>query len=872
MLVLAGTASRCFNRRTDVKPFSQALDFLAQTPVLLVASDYDGTLAPIVTDPDRAFPIGEVLVALKTLATLPQTHAAIISGRALRDLAALTGSPRQVHLVGSHGSEFDIGFGESLGETEQETLRKVRAALEKIADETPGVLLEHKPAGLACHYRNVDPEQQSSVVERVLEGPSQFDDVTTRHGKKVIELAVVSTDKGQALATIRSRVGASAVIYFGDDLTDEDAFQLLQGPDVGIKVGDGETAAQYRVDNPDEVARLLARLTERRAAWLAGESAAPIESHAFLTDQRTAALVQPNAKINWFCPPRLDSASIFAELVGGVTAGHFSIVPLDGDPTSDAAEPRQRYLDDSFHVETTLGRLRVIDFLDTSAGRPQQRAGRTDLLRRIEGEGRVRIEFAPRLDYGRLATRLKVHPDGLEVLDTIDPIVLRSPGINWKLVEEGPHQTAVAETEVEADQALTLELRFGTASLRASSVSYQSRSSQSQDYWQHWASGLELPELEPEFVKRSALVIKGLIYGPTGGIAAAATTSLPEHIGGVRNWDYRYCWIRDGALCAETLALLGSVSEGIQFLDWLLGVLDTHHAPEQLRPLYSLTGQELGPEAEIGELSGYAGSRPVRIGNGASRQIQLDVFGFVVQLIDTLLRRGAPLSSEHWRLVSSFVQAVEHRWREPDHGIWEVRGPRRHFVHSKVMCWLAVDRAIDIAAQLTQRRAPAEWLRLRDAIATEVTELGYKPAVNSFVTAYDGTDFDASALWIGLAGLIAPDDSRFVNTVHAIDKYLRDGPTVYRYRFDDGLPGREGGFHICTSWLIDAWVAIGEPERARSLFQELIQLGGPTALLPEQYDPVEARSLGNHPQAYSHLGLIRNALHLTQGFPLVAPH
>ena len=329
----------------------------------------------------------------------------------------------------------------------------------------------------------------------------------------------------------------------------------------------------------------------------------------------------------------------------------------------------------------------------------------------------------------------------------------------------------------------------------------------------------------------------------------------------MRNWDYRYCWLRDGALAAEALARLGSNQEALEFLDWMMRVLEDADAPDRLHPLYTVTGHRLPPEGEISELCGYRGSRPVRVSNAAAGQVQLDVFGPIVELIHTLMERGAPLSSEHWRLTEAMVQAVIDRWCEGDHGIWEIRKPRRHHVHSKVMCWVTMDRAIKIAAHFLGRDSE-DWRQLRDEIAADVLAQGYKENVGAFTAAYDGEDFDAAVLEIGLRGLIAPDDARFVSTVEAIDRELRFGPTVYRYRSDDGLPGSEGGFNLCTTWLIQSYVLIGRVGDARTLFNAYCELGGETGLIPEEYGPRTKRALGNHPQVYSHVGLINCALTL----------
>ena len=826
---------------------------LARTPVLLVATDYDGTLAPLVSDPAQARPLRESVVALRLLAALPNTHVAVISGRALRDLAGMLGEPDDVHLVGSHGSEFDPDFARSLPREALALRARVEEELAEIAAQIPGARIEPKPASVALHYREVDEELADAALRRVERGPAALEGVVTRHGKKVVELGVLSTHKGSALAQLRQRVGATAVCFLGDDVTDEDAFAELGGPDLGIKVGEGPSRAALRVEDPEAVARVLAALAELRAAWLAGSEAVPIEHHACLSDQRTWALVTPEARVTWLCLPRLDSPALFAELLGGPAAGHFSVSEAAGK------RPRgQRWIGDSFVLETRWDTFRVLDFLDVSGGRPQLRAGRTDLVRRLEGRGRVRLELAPRLDFGRIPTRLRAIEGGLAIEPSHDPIVLRAPGVRWEIVEEGPHQTARAELAL--DGALDLELRYGTASVRPAQPAVEERTRQTELYWSSWAAGLCVPGDDGERIRRSALVLKALCYGPTGAIAAAATTSLPEHPGGVRNWDYRYCWLRDAALSAASLVRLGSTAEALHYLGWVLGVVDRIAAPERLQPLYCVAGEPLSSEAEIGELPGYRGSRPVRVGNLAAHQVQLDVFGPIVELVALLAERDAPLSAEHWRLVEGLVGAVAARWHEPDHGIWEIRRAPRHHVHSKVMCWIAADRGVRIAELLGRERP--DWCELRDRIAADVLAHGWKPGPGAFTAAYDGNDLDAAALAVGLSGLLAPDDPRWRATVDAVERGLREGSTVYRYRADDGLPGGEGGFHLCTSWLVQALLTLERRADARALFEAMAACAGPTGMLSEEYDPVAELALGNVPQAYSHLAVIDAALAL----------
>lgn len=840
----------------DDAALDERLEQLARSPQLLVACDYDGTIAPIVDDPMKALPLRETSVALRGLAALPQTDVAVISGRSLRDLAMLSRLPAEIHLVGSHGSEFDIDFALDLDPELRDRRTSLIDALAELTAQHPGLNLEKKPASVAVHYRGL-PDEEAETVLASLEGISRrIGDLTLRNGKKVCELLLIPTDKGKALGAVRATCGATAVLFLGDDITDEDAFRTLQGPDLAVKVGAGETTAPFRVDSPEAVAVLLAALTARRADWLAGAGVTPIEQHSMLSDQRTAAIVTPDARITWLCVPRIDSGAIFAELLGGPAAGHFSIRPEHDDAT-----PIQRYVDDSLVLATRWPSMTVTDYLDCSEGRPKRISGRTDLVRVIEGTGRAVIEFAPRLDFGRFPTQLEVRDGGLEIANAADLVVLRAPGVEWTIESAGAHQTAIATVDVSSGP-VTLELRCGTASMRPDRTSERDRRTATTSFWGDWATRLDVPPIERELVRRSALLLKALCYGPTGAILAAATSSLPEFIGGVRNWDYRYCWIRDASLSAGALVRLGSIEEAMDLLDWLLQVIDSSDVgPERLSPLYTVIGQALPPEATIEELAGYAGSRPVRVGNAADHQVQLDVFGPVLDLIHQLGEVDAPLSARHWRLVEDLVGAVESRWTEPDQGIWEIRSAPRHHVNSKVMCWVTVDRAVRIADEVFGRERP-EWTNLRDTIKADVIANGWSDEIGSFTTAYDGTDLDASVLAVGLFGMIEADDPRYAATVRAVETWLRAGDTVYRYKHEDGLPGDEGGFNLMTSWLIDAKIQIGDVDGARQLFTAYAELAGPTGLMAEEVDPTTGRALGNVPQAYSHLGLISNALNL----------
>jgi trehalose-phosphatase len=838
---------------------------VARVPVLLVACDYDGTLAPIVQDPTRAVPLPEAVAALRALASLPQTTVAVISGRALRDLAALSRLPSEVHLVGSHGSEFDVGFVDALPPDLQQLRGELVETLSGLVRRRAGIRLEVKPASVAVHFRAAAPEVSNLVLESIRTGPATWPGINVTQGKEVIELSVITTNKGLAVDALRNQMSASAVVYLGDDVTDENAFAQLHGPDLGIKVGAGDTLARYRVSGPVDAVRLLGLLLHHRRQWLFGERAVPIERHSMLANGRTVALVTPDARISWLCHPRPDSSALFADLLGGPTAGHFTVkLERGGLPLG------QRYLPGTMTVETRWSGLTITDWLDVhpvnNGAAALSDSHGTALIRILSGTARAKIEFAPRPEFGQLPIRLQPLGDGLLVLGSSEPIALHSPRVDWDIVSDGGNEVARATVDLSAlGGSAVLELRLGTSNVEPHPINAGKRQEVTEQRAHDWGASLRLPAAAREAVLRSALTLRGLCHEPTGAILAAATSSLPEELGGVRNWDYRYCWLRDAAMTARVLVDLGSLEEAERMLAWTMRVVDaTGGHPERLHPLYAVDGNELGAEAVIDTLPGYAGSRPVRVGNAANRQVQLDVFGPVADLIAAVVaRRGITPADIH--VMESMVEAVERRWHEPDHGLWEARLPPRHHVYSKVMCWLTVDRAI----QLEEHGMPIQerWRELRDTIAENVLTHGWHDDVGAYTVAYSERDLDASSLWIGLSGLLSDDDPRFLSTVLAIEAELRSGSTVYRYLWDDGLPGREGGFHICTAWLIEAYLRTGRRTEAEELFDQMLDCAGPTGLLPEQYDPEAERGLGNHPQAYSHLGLIRCALLLDRKVP-----
>lgn len=831
-----------------------ALVDVARSPRLLVVAGYDGALTPVTADPEQARTLPDAVRTMRALADLPDTTAAVISGRSLHDLLTLSRLPADVHLIGSHGAEFDSGLAMGLDGEARGLLRKTHAELEALVAKVPGAWLELKPASIAVYVDKIEQLSGRRLLAAVKSGPGSRKGVWCAAGKGLVELAVVPMDKGLALKQLRHRMGATAVVFVGGDHSDELVFPRLTGPDVGVAVGVESTDADFRLPSTLAVPGLLAFLAEERQTWLFGAAATPIERLSMLASGTSVALLTPEAGVVWLCHPGPDSAAIFAELVGGAAAGYFTIRPVRAGLPST-----QRYLPGTMTVHTSWPELHVHDYLAANTF-PQ----RTDLVRVVTGSAPAEVVFAPRPDFGRTPIMLEPLEDGLRVIGAGYPIVLVSPGIAWDIEPDGPHEIARAVLSVDPDEPLVLELRCGSADLGPSQGAVKRMESANQS-WRDWLSTLTLPRAHRDLVARSALTLRGLCHIETGGIMAAATTSLPGEIGGVRNRDHRYCWLRDGAMTAETLVTLGSTSEAEGYLRWLQRVLRQNPALEYLHPLYTVEGTSPSPEAVVDSLSGYAGSRPVRVGNLANHQVQLDVFGSVVQLVLTLSMAQGALSTGNWRLVQGMTRAVAARWHEPDHGIWGERGLPQQHVYSKVMCWVAIDRAMRLA-EAFGRPPESWWAELAESIAQDVLDCGwYSHAHNglgAYTGAYGSPDLDAAALHVGLSGLIDPTSPRFLATVAAVEAELRSHATVYRYLKDDGLPGVEGGSHLCTAWLIEAYLLVGYRAEAEQLFEQFAGQAGPTGLLPEGYDPVDERSLGNHPQASSHIGLIRCARQL----------
>ncbi|MDR6559351.1 trehalose 6-phosphate phosphatase [Arthrobacter pascens] len=828
------------------------LKILARTPGLLVACNYGGTLCAAEGISTETLPLGGAAIALRALAALPNTHAAVISGRSLRDLAAVSRLPAEVHLVGSHGAEFDMGFAHGLSLATESVLQQANQALLESIGAYKGITIERKPVAVSVHTRPAAPEIVAEAAQKAEEVATALGLFFIVDGS-VLDLSVVEPSKADALEHLRSRLGVSAALYAGDAVSDEMAMATLRGPDMGLWVGELPSRAKHRLRDPESFARVLAILFELRRAWLFGEDAVGLERHSMIGNGSSTALLTPDAKICWMSHPLPDSGSLFAHLLGGDAAGHFSVEPVKASQVLG-----QRYVDSTMIVETRWADVTVTDYLEPA---PE---GITSLVRVLSGTGAARIVFAPRPDYANAPFSMEARGGELHVAGTSDPIVLLAPGVSFSITSDGRHATATAEVNLRQGPVV-LNLRCGDTEVqrhpdgtdetaRRSAVALHSR---------RWVQELALPSVKPSLVRRSALVLRALVHEPTGAVLAAPTTSLPEGIGGTRNWDYRYCWLRDGSMTVNALVDLGSTEEADGFLRWLGRILANAPGPEWLHPLYSVTGAPLSTEAIIESLPGYAGSRPVRIGNAADHQVQLDVFGPIAELIHGLSEARGSLADPHWDLMVQMAHAVLARWHEPDHGIWEARRAPRHHVYTKVMCWVTLDRALRTAARHGREPEPS-WAGTAATIRDEVLREGWDETAASYTVAYDSPDLDAAVLHIGLSGLLDVGDQRFLDTVTAVERELRVGPTVFRYRYDDGLPGLEGGFHICTTWLIEAYVAVGRISEAWDLFDQLVNLFGPTGLLPEEYDPGTETHLGNHPQAYSHLGFIRCARLLDQ--------
>ena len=582
----------------------------------------------------------------------------------------------------------------------------------------------------------------------------------------------------------------------------------------------------------------------------------PIEDYALIGDGETAALVSRRGSIDWLCLPRFDSPACFAALLGGPEHGRFSLAPRGG-----ARSVRRRYRDSTLVLETEFetegGAVTVVDCMP-------QREGPPVLIRQVVGtRGTVamRMELVMRMDYGSVVPWVRRSADGIhavagpEALALVTDLPLRGEGL-----------TTVADFEVAAGQRRSLTLAWHPSHLPAPPpLDPDAAVRDTEAWWRRWADNCRFQGPDRDAVVRSLVTIKALIYEPTGGIVAAPTTSLPEQLGGVRNWDYRICWVRDATFALYALVLGGYLDEARAWRQWLLRALAG--TPEQVQVMYGLAGERRLTEIELPWLPGYAGSAPVRIGNAAHAQFQLDVWGEMLDAAHAAQRQGLERDPEGSRVVTKLMEHLESVWTEPDEGIWEVRGPRRHFTHSKVMAWVAADRMVKLT-EAAGGGEPDRWRALGAAIHADVCRRGFDPARKAFVQAYGARELDASLLMIPLVGFLPPEDPRVRGTVAAIERELMVDGLVLRYPTEsgvDGLPPGEGVFLACSFWLVDNLVLQGRRDEARRLFDRLLGLRNDVGLLAEQYDPRARRQLGNFPQALSHIALINSASNLSGG-------
>ncbi|HEX2196192.1 MAG TPA: glycoside hydrolase family 15 protein [Actinomycetota bacterium] len=579
-----------------------------------------------------------------------------------------------------------------------------------------------------------------------------------------------------------------------------------------------------------------------------------IEDYGFVGDTHTGCLVSREGSIDWYCTPRFDSAACFARLLGDDSNGFWSLQPRGDFRCSRRYLPGTLVLETTF--ETPSGTAQVIDFMPIRGNEP-------DLVRIVRTtKGRVELEtrISPRFDYGRSVPWARATRGGVEWIAGPDALLVASDAA--LAVREAD---AVAELTLAEGDARSFVLGwFPSHDVAAAPVDAAASLDSTRRWWLDWTARGDA-SFEDDAVTRSLITLKALTYAPTGGIVAAATTSLPEEIGGVRNWDYRFCWVRDATFTLYALMLAGYTEEAVRWRDWLLRA--TAGAPEQMQIMYGAAGERRLPEMELPWLRGFAGSAPVRVGNAASAQFQLDVYGELMDALHQTRRAGIHPSADAWRLQHELVTFLEGAWRKPDEGIWEVRGPRRHFTHSKVMAWVAFDRAVKAVERLGLDGPRDRWAGIRDEIHREVCDKGYNPAVGAFTQFYGSDLLDASLLMVPLVGFLPASDPRVVSTARAVRERLCVEGFVRRYSAEatedvDGVPGDEATFIPCTLWLADNLAMMGERAQAQRLYEQVTGIANDLGLLSEEYDPVEGRLLGNFPQAFSHVGVVNTARNL----------
>ena len=583
----------------------------------------------------------------------------------------------------------------------------------------------------------------------------------------------------------------------------------------------------------------------------------PLEDYALIGDCETAALVSRGGSIDWLCWPRFDSSACFAALLGTPAHGRWLIAPAAADVRATRGYKRDTLILET-RMETGGGAVTLVDFMPP-------RGRNSDVVRLVRGErGRVpmQTELVLRFDYGRSVPWVSRLEDGeFRAIAGPDMVVLHTP-----VALHGRDLTTVGEFEVSEGQTVPFVLTHGPSHLPPPDVIDPEASlARTAEFWTEWARRSASHGEFDEPVIRSLITLKALTYAPTGGIVAAPTTSLPEQLGGTRNWDYRFCWLRDATLTLLALMNAGYYDEARAWRDWLLRA--AAGAPAQVQIMYGLAGERRLPEATLPWLPGYEGSAPVRIGNAAHEQLQLDVFGEVMDALHQARRGGLIPREADWAFQRALLAHVESVWNQPDEGIWEVRGSRRHFTHSKVMAWVAVDRGIRAAESFGLPGPLAQWRALRQRIHAEVCEHGFNRTLGTFVQSYGSDELDASLLLLPTMGFLAHDDPRVLGTIAAVERRLVVDGFVQRYdtaTTDDGLPPGEGAFLACSFWLADAYAMSGRIDEARSLFTRLLTLRNDVGLLSEEYDTRTRRLVGNFPQAFSHIALVNTAHNLAR--------
>jgi GH15 family glucan-1,4-alpha-glucosidase len=583
---------------------------------------------------------------------------------------------------------------------------------------------------------------------------------------------------------------------------------------------------------------------------------ARIEDYALIGDCETAALIERGGSIDWLCLPRFDSDACFASLLGEPGNGRWLLAPKDIVSISRQYRPGTLILETEF--EAKGGRVRTIDFMPP-------RLGSSKLIRIVEGvEGRAEMaaEIIVRFDNGdTIPWVTRLDEQTLSIVAGPHRLLLRS-----EAPLRGEGMKTVSSFAIEKGQRVTFALSYQLSFLPpAETSSPDALLYTTEDFWREWSGRCNTAGPYSEALLRSLITLKALTFGPSGGVVAAPTTSLPEQIGGSRNWDYRFCWIRDATL--TLLALMGSGyhEEAKAWRDWLIRAVAG--SPEQLQIMYGVTGEKHLPEWEIPWLTGYENSRPVRIGNAAHTQLQLDVFGELTDALYQARRGGLPENQRAWAIECVLLDHLAKIWTDPDQGIWESRSPPKHFTYSKVMCWVAFDRAIRSATEFGMKGPVEQWKSIRAAIHADVCQKGFDAKRNTFVQAYGAPELDASLLRIPIVGFLPPDDPRVRSTVEAIERDLVVDGLVRRYdtgASEDGLPPGEGLFLACSFWLADAYSRIGRGADAKLLFDRLLSLRNDLGLLSEEYDPETKRLVGNFPQAFSHIALVNTAYQLSR--------